>query len=599
MDRIGVGIDTARYGHRVSFMRPDRKPAAKPMNVTEGHAGYESLKQRLTQLHQQYPNIKFYVRIDAAGQYAANLEAFLRGLALPLIISVGEPKRNKDYHKAHFPKRTTDDTESQAMARFAVVEQPEATPATAHAMATLREVAGRLQSKVKQTTRAINQLHNLTARTFPELAPLAEDLAAGWVLKLLARYPTAERVASAHPASLEKIPHLCGEKARAVHEAAKRSVASLRGESAEALVREHVAQVRHCQAAELHLRHLLVAAFADLPDSPHTRILTIPGIGDATAAALVAKVVDIDRFETPDHLVGYLGVFPEESSSGVDKRGRPLPVGTLTMCRKGNDLVRAYLWNAARSAAQHNPAIRALYRRLVAKGKRGDVAIGHCMRKLLHLVYAVWKSDRDFDVDHFPWEGPTAAGAATTAAPAGGTSPDDETAVGHKRDLPAQAVVTTAISSVGPEPAEVKPSPRLAPAGRPGIDFAYLREQVTMEQVLEHLGAFAGMGGRGRQRRGPCPVHGTAGDGGRAFSVNLDKNIFQCFHAGCGLKGNVLDLWAAVHRLPIYEAALHLAGTFHLALSREEEPVMGTRRPRSSAGSPAPAPASAPTGATD
>ena len=39
----------------------------------------------------------------------------------------------------------------------------------------------------------------------------------------------------------------------------------------------------------------------------------------------------------------------------------------------------------------------------------------------------------------------------------------------------------------------------------------------------------------------------------------------------------MLDLWAAVHRLPIYEAALHLAGTFQLALNREEEPVMGTR----------------------
>ena len=41
---------------------------------------------------------------------------------LPMTISIGEPKRNKDYQKAHFPKRTTDDTESQAMARFAVVE---------------------------------------------------------------------------------------------------------------------------------------------------------------------------------------------------------------------------------------------------------------------------------------------------------------------------------------------------------------------------------------------------------------------------------------------------------------------------------------------
>ena len=59
-------------------------------------------------------------------------------------------------------------------------------------------------------------------------------------------------------------------------------------------------------------------------------------------------------------------VFPEESSSGVDKRGRPLPPGTLIMSPKGNDLVRFYLWNAARNAIQHNPAIRALYRRLRA-----------------------------------------------------------------------------------------------------------------------------------------------------------------------------------------------------------------------------------------
>jgi hypothetical protein len=63
-----------------------------------------------------------YIRIDAAGQYAANLECFLRGLALRITLSIGEPKRNKDYQKAHFAKRTTDDTESQAMARFAVVE---------------------------------------------------------------------------------------------------------------------------------------------------------------------------------------------------------------------------------------------------------------------------------------------------------------------------------------------------------------------------------------------------------------------------------------------------------------------------------------------
>jgi transposase len=583
LDRIGVGIDTARYGHRVSFLRPDRKPAAKPLTVMENNAGYQALQERLKQLHEQYPTAHFHVRIDAAGQYAINLELFLRGLDLPMTVSIGEPKRNKDYRKAHFPKRTTDDTESQAMARFAVVEQPHATPAPCEPMILLREVAGRLQAQVKQTTRAINRLHNLLARVFPELATLTEDIGVGWVLKLLDKYPTAERIAAAHRSSLEKIPYLSPEQAQALHQAAEQSVASLRGAVAEALVRDLAAQVRHSQHAEEHFRQLLTAAFADLPASAHVQVVTIPGIGDATAAVLVAKIVNIDRFATPNHLVNYFGVFPEENSSGVDKHGKPLPAGTLVMSPKGNDLVRSYLWNAARSAIQHNPAIRALYRRLKSKGKRGDVAIGHCMRKLLHLVFAVWKTNRPFDENHFPWDNPGDSQMSTMpplAADASATPSGNDKAVGHKRDLPATEVVTTATHTVDPASPAVKPASQPTPAARPKVDFAFLRQQVTMEQVLEHLGVFPHLRGRGQQRRGPCPVHGQSTDAERTFSVHLGKNVFQCFHADCALKGNVLDLWAAVHRLPLYEAALHLVETFGLALNREEEPVRGTSSPR-------------------
>ena len=286
LDRIGVGIDTARYGHRVSFLRPDRSPAAPPLTVMENREGYQALQDRLSKLREQHPSAHFHIRIDAAGQYAANLERFLRGLGLPMTLSIGEPKRNKDYQKAHFPKRTTDDTESQAMARFAVVEQPKATSCPSAPLALLREVSGRLQAQVKQTTRAVNRLHNLLARAFPELATLTEDLSVGWVLKLLDKYPTAERIAAAHRSSLEKIPYLSAELAEAVHQAAGASVASLRGAVAEALVRGLVAQVRISQQAEKDLRRLLATAFADLPASAHLKVVTIPGIGEATAAVI-------------------------------------------------------------------------------------------------------------------------------------------------------------------------------------------------------------------------------------------------------------------------------------------------------------------------
>jgi hypothetical protein len=272
-------------------------------------------------------------------------------------------------------------------------------------------------------------------------------------------------------------------------------------------------------------------------------------------------------------VVGYFGIFPEEDSSGVDKYGNPLPSGTRRMSRKGNDLVRHYLWNAARTAIRHNPAIRALYRRLKAKGTRGDVAIGHCMRKLLHLVFAVWKSNRPFDDKHFPWEQPSdiPMSASTAGAADSGASSGNDKAVGHKRDMPAQEVVTTAAASVAPLPAAVKR------AARPKVDFVFLRQQVTMEQVLDHLGLLANLRGRGQQRRGPCPIHAQASDPQRTFSAHLGKNIYQCFHADCGAHGNVLDLWAALQHLTLYEAALHLAETFHLPRNREEEPVRGTR----------------------
>ncbi len=575
LDRIGVGIDTARYGHRVSFLGPDRQPAARPITVLENHAGYQSLKDKLMQLHEQNPNASFHVRIDAAGQYATNLKHFLRGLKLPMTLSIGEPKRNKDYQKAHFPKRTTDDTESQAMARFAIVEQPDATPASSPEMDLLREVAGRLQAQVKQTTQAVNRLHNLLARTFPELATLTDDIAVGWALHLLGRYPTAERIAAADLASLEEIPHLADEKAQAVYQAAGQSVASLRGPVAEALVGDLVAQVRHCQGAEKAMRKLLTTTFAALPASPHAQVVTIPGIGAATAAVLVAKIVNIDRFQTPYQVVGYFGAFPEENRSGVNKKGHPLPPGTMRMSFKGNDLVRSYLWNAARTAIRCNPAVAPLYRRLRAKGKRGDVAMGHCMRKLLHLVFAVWKSDRPFDAKHHAWEGAeetsTAGDHGTGSAPA-----INEEAEGHKRDMPAEKVVTPATPSVGPaaDPVKTTTAPGTAP---PRVDFAFLRQQITIEKVLTHLGILDRMRGDGQQRRGPCPLHSHPGAPDRTFSVHLGKGAFRCFRADCGVRGNALDLWAAIHRLSLYDAATSPGRDLRTSRSREEEPVRGTR----------------------
>jgi DNA primase len=89
----------------------------------------------------------------------------------------------------------------------------------------------------------------------------------------------------------------------------------------------------------------------------------------------------------------------------------------------------------------------------------------------------------------------------------------------------------------------------------PGIDFAELRRQIRLGQVLE-LVRFEVVSRRGALVRGPCPVHGSTRPRSRVFAAHLEKQVWHCFH--CGAHGNALDLWLAVTKQPVYAGALEL-----------------------------------------
>jgi Transposase IS116/IS110/IS902 family/CHC2 zinc finger len=422
-------------------------------------------------------------------------------------------------------------------------------------------VAGRLQATARQRTRLINQLHHLLALTFPELALLIKDIASGWALELVHRYPTAALLATATSADLAAIPYFPDLQIEPLLGHARVSVGSLCGSVMEELVRDQVRQLRDTTARQKRLENTMIQAYRALPVPNHFD--TIPGIGDVTAAVLTAFILDLGRFATPGQLVAYFGVIPIEMSSGVDRDGQPRGSRRYVMSKRGNDLVRRYLWMAALSAVQFNPAVRALYRRVVAKHPtRKAIAVGHAMRKLLHLVFAIGKSGQPFDPSHYDWEQPS---HVTAPARDRGLSAKEQ-AAGHKRTAePARTVVTAACAG----------SVAAAAVGDEGlaVDFGHLKSQLRMAQVLDQLGLTGRLWGVGAQRRCACPIH--RGDGrGRTFSVNLEEDVFQCFAKECGAKGDLIDLWAAVRKMGLREAALDLMRTFDL----EPIPRPGTEK---------------------
>lgn len=123
----------------------------------------------------------------------------------------------------------------------------------------------------------------------------------------------------------------------------------------------------------------------------HDLLTSIPGIGDTTAAIILAEILDWKRFKSAKQFAAYVGLTPSECSSGSSVRGRP------HLSRIGSSRLRKAFFLPAVVAKNHNPVIMAFCDRLLSRGKNKMQVIGAAMRKLAHLAYGVLKSDRPFD----------------------------------------------------------------------------------------------------------------------------------------------------------------------------------------------------------
>jgi transposase len=118
---------------------------------------------------------------------------------------------------------------------------------------------------------------------------------------------------------------------------------------------------------------------------------TIPGVGDVTIEAILSEINGFEGFDTIEQVVAYMGLSPKEHDSGTSVKGKAV------LCKIGNARLRKVLYMPTLSAIQHNPFVRALYDRLMAKSKNGMVVACACMKKLVHIIYGVIKNGKQFD----------------------------------------------------------------------------------------------------------------------------------------------------------------------------------------------------------
>jgi transposase len=143
------------------------------------------------------------------------------------------------------------------------------------------------------------------------------------------------------------------------------------------LVMADIARLKKRRAAEL-LR--IVTALRAHDDLAHRLdlVLSIPGLGERTAIALIIRMPELGRVSR-EEAAALAGLAPYDDDSGKHKGQRHIA--------GGRGRLRRSLFAAALPAAFHwNKALIDLYRRLTARGKAHNVALIACARKL--LIYA-------------------------------------------------------------------------------------------------------------------------------------------------------------------------------------------------------------------
>jgi transposase len=123
-------------------------------------------------------------------------------------------------------------------------------------------------------------------------------------------------------------------------------------------------------------------------------ICSLPGIGVLTAAIVLAETNGFELIRNKRQLTSYAGLDVIEKQSGISVKGK------TRISKRGNKYLRKAMHLPSLAAIKHDERFKAIFARTVAKhGIKMKAAVA-VQRKLLEMVYTIFKSQVQYDKDY-------------------------------------------------------------------------------------------------------------------------------------------------------------------------------------------------------
>ena len=133
-------------------------------------------------------------------------------------------------------------------------------------------------------------------------------------------------------------------------------------------------------------------------------LMSINGVGFISAVTVIAETAGFDGFKNVKQLVSYAGLDVVINQSGNYK-------GKSRISKKGNKYIRHVLFNAALSFRKFSKTGALYYQRLLERKQVKKMAIVALERKLLTIMFALWRKQERFD-DNYASNSPKAPSQA-------------------------------------------------------------------------------------------------------------------------------------------------------------------------------------------
>ena len=398
-----VGIDIAKSFHVVTIIDDsEKKVTAKPIRVENSIDGFTKLIDKLSNISSNIDD--FLIGLEATGIYGENLLEFLNSYGYN--VKLLNPFQVTRYREQHTMKKVKNDNiDSWIIALFlkdGKFSSGYVTDDEYQSLRTLYRNRASIQSDMKELKkRILTQI----AVTFPEFENFIDPFSISG-LALLDKYPTAHHYKHSSVDRILKIfRHIQGNnfnanKALKLLELSKNSIYSGKAKDARAIaIRSSIRLLKMYQdelsVLEDEILSLLdkkgISKEEDVPtNSLIENLKTIPGVSSKTIAAIISECGDLSRFAKATKFIGYLGLFPNENSSGKSKS-----IGKLS--KRGSSLAKHALYLASVSCLKHNKELKQYYDTKRSQGKSKQEGIIAVSRKLAIIIYSIFKYNVPYD----------------------------------------------------------------------------------------------------------------------------------------------------------------------------------------------------------